>query len=188
MSAPDDRRREPSPLADAHVELLARMRREFDASFASPQAVRTADEERLVILRAGAIEVACRIAQIMRFEADRKIVPLSGGAPGLLGLAGIRGKLVPVYGLATLLGQSLAESPRWLALCGAEAPVALAFDRLERFVAAPASDVCPAGDASDGSGHVTEVLRRGATTCSILDLASVLSSIRARAAGAAGRG
>jgi purine-binding chemotaxis protein CheW len=165
------------------AQRILEMRRTFDGAFAAPRRAAVAEDEKIVILDVGSSKLACRVGQIARLEADRKIVPLAGGARGLLGLAGIRGKLVPVYGLALLLGTGAAGATRWLALCGGADPIALAFDRLDRFVRAHRTDLCALNDAGGGPSHVTELLRLGGEVYNVLDIDSVLAAIRAQGIG-----
>jgi purine-binding chemotaxis protein CheW len=177
---------DPAPAPAGISPRVLEMRRAFDDAFAAPRRALTADVEKLVILEVGALRVACRIGQITRIEADRKIVPLSCGALGLIGLAGIRGKLVPVYSLALLLGAGGGAATRWLAVAGGADPIALAFDRLDRFVRARRADVC-ALDVSVAPSHVNALLRLDSTSYQVLDIASVLASIRAQTSGDAGK-
>jgi chemotaxis signal transduction protein len=167
------------------AERLLEMRRTFDSAFATPRAMRATDVEQAVIIEVGAHMLACRIGQVTRFEADRKVVPLSGPT-GLVGIAGIRGKLVPVYSLAVVLGASASGPTRWLALCGGHDMIGLAFERIDRFVHARGQDVCALPEAGPAA-HMRELLRVGSASYNILDVASVLAAIKARSSGEAPR-
>jgi purine-binding chemotaxis protein CheW len=168
------------------TERVLEMRRAFDGAFALPRAARATDVEQAVIVQAGAQLLACRIHEVTRFESDRKVIPLAG-LPGLVGVAGIRGKLVPVYDLATVIGAPAAGATRWLALCGEGETIGLAFSRIDRFVRVPREDVYAIDEAA-ATSHVRQLLRAGTTAYHVLDVGSVLSAIRARSAGEAARG
>ena len=154
------------------------LRREFDSAFAAPRAVRSSDVEKLVVLQVGSLWVACRVLEVTRFESLRRVVPLSNGAPGLIGIAGLRGKVVPVFGLAAILGIGGAEGTPWVAICGEADPIGLAFDRLDRFVTVRRSDVSAVGDGNRLSSHTNGLLRIGSVAHDVLDLPAVLSAIR----------
>jgi purine-binding chemotaxis protein CheW len=58
----------------------------------------------------------------------------------LLGLAGIRGGIVPVFSLSSILGYPPDNrSPRWMIICKSEEPIALAFSDFEGYLRLPAS-------------------------------------------------
>jgi len=167
---------------DRILQRAVEMRRAFDESFAVPSVAGAIDVENVVIIEVGALKLACRIGQVKRFDADRKVVPLAGTEPALVGIAGIRGRLVPVFNLARLLGVASGGASRWLALCGAEDTVALAFDRLVGFVRARRDDVCALEARVGAPSHVKELLRVGTESHHILDVDSVLAQLGARSA------
>lgn len=94
-------------LIDPILLRIAEVRRAFDASFAAPEASYDEDEHRNVLaVRAGDGSFAVRLEALAGVEACRKIVHLPGALPGMLGVAGIRGRLLAVYHLGALLGQA----------------------------------------------------------------------------------
>ena len=113
---------------------IARLRRDFDRSFAEP--VRRHDEEHveLLAIRAGGRRYALRLAQSAGLHPDRPVTPLPGPLPALLGLAGFAGTVVPIYDLAALLGHPIGEKPRWLVLAAGLPALGLAFHQLDGHV------------------------------------------------------
>ncbi len=155
------------------------MRQAFDEAFARPREEREATIG-MLILRVRTTELACSLEGLAGFEVDRRLVPLVGGPPGLLGLAGVRGKLVPVYSLAALLGLG-DETGRWLALARGAEPVALSFHGLERFLRVPRTAVHLGQPASGVAHHISGLLRVGSGSYNLLDLPSVLAAVWAQA-------
>lgn len=113
----------------------AELRRAFDLSFAAPPTQASRELEDLLLVRIAGEPYAIRLRDVTGIIAKRAVVTVPAAAPGLLGLAGIRGNIVPVFGLASLLGyESATEAPPWFVLCGGEEPVALAFSELDGYV------------------------------------------------------
>ena len=144
MSAPREAADVSAPEKDARAEnaTARELRRAFDASFAVPARGRVADVERLLRLHFGADGYALRLADIGGLSAARKIVPIDSAIPEVLGLAGIRGNLVPVYSLSMLLGYGTeTEPPRWFVACGSSEPIAFGFASLDGYVELPTTAV-----------------------------------------------
>src|SRR4029079_15975388 len=107
---------------------LLELRRSFDASFAAPVPERGAAPERVLALRAGATRLAVRLSDVAAIQRLPRRVALPDAPPGLLGLVGVRGRLVAVYRLARLLGSDADEDPRWLVLGRGDEPLGLALE------------------------------------------------------------
>jgi chemotaxis signal transduction protein len=86
----------------AHV--AAELRETFDASFANAHAAEPPPELDLLEIRVAEHGYALRLSQVLALHADRKLVPVPGPRPELLGLVGMRGVVAPVYDLRLLLG------------------------------------------------------------------------------------
>jgi purine-binding chemotaxis protein CheW len=123
------------------------LRRGFDRSFAEPAQLDMTPMEDLLIVRVGDDVFAIRLSEIVGFYVGRKVTRVPGGVPALLGIAGFRGAIRPVYNLATLLGRPAEASPRWLVIAAA-APIALAFDGFERHLRVALETIRPR-DAND---------------------------------------
>jgi chemotaxis signal transduction protein len=157
------------------------LRRQFDAAFAAPSAGRVAQVAAFLALRIDGDAYALRVEEIRGFAAARKIVPIPASAHAMLGLAGIRGVVVPVFSLRELMGYARGdERPRWFVLCGADAPIALAFDEFDGYLELPQSEVRPASDP--GRTFVREMLRDGGALRGVVALASMTKTLEERAA------
>ncbi|MCU1279833.1 MAG: chemotaxis protein CheW [bacterium] len=159
------------------LDKAAALRRAFDESFARPPATRADDHERLLSLRIGAEGYAFRLGEISGFVVARKIVSLASTVAGALGLAGIRGSLVPVYSLAALLGHGGDdEAARWFVLCGAPDPIALAFAQFDGYLEVPRRDLHAVSGPSD-RGPVATVARTGARNLGIIGISTLMETI-----------
>jgi chemotaxis signal transduction protein len=156
----------------------------FDEAFARPSVVRADDTEDILLVRVGGDPYALRSGEMSGLATGKKIAPVPSRRSELMGLAGIRGSLVPVYSLAALLGYGAhSSSSPWLALSRGAEPVGLAFQEFEGFVRVPRSDVHSAED-THARRHVRAVARFGDLTRPIIDVSSALEVLKAQAGGA----
>jgi chemotaxis signal transduction protein len=157
------------------------MRRQFDAVFAAPPLRREADVESFLGLRIDGDAFALRIRSMSGLAAARKIVPLPGAAPAMLGLAGIRGLVVPVFGLSALMGHG-SEAPRWLALCADERgdTIALGFRDLDGYIDALVSEVRAVDPGEPGparrASFVRELVRDRGELRGVIDLSAMVKA------------
>jgi chemotaxis signal transduction protein len=149
------------------TERVAELRRAFDTSFAEP--IETGGEElaSALAIRAGDRLLAARIEELSGVEACRRLVPLPGGAPELLGLTGVRGQLVAVYDLAGLLNDAGARAPasgaaevtfRWLLLCAGSPEIGLAIEQIDGYLRFSSAEL---HDEAGAGGHARGALLRG---------------------------
>jgi chemotaxis signal transduction protein len=100
---------------------------------------------------------------------------------GLLGLAGIRGELVPVYSLAALLGyQTPSRTPRWLALCDGAQTFGLAFDDFERHLNVPAAGMAAADSVNTKAEHIRAVAHTEEGSRPVISIPSIAAEIARR--------
>ena len=85
-------------------ERAAELRAAFDRAFAGAVAHRRRGQAGFLAIRVGVERCAIRLSEIAGLFADRKITRVPAGEAALLGIAGFRGAIVPVYCLPTLLG------------------------------------------------------------------------------------
>ena len=160
-------------------ERVAELRRAFDQGFAAPPKTERDELENLLAIRVAGERFALRISELAGLQPQQRIVPLPGARAGLLGLAGVRGRLVPVYSLASLLGyaaQERQQESRWLAICGSEQAVALAFAQFDGHRQPPRRDLLSLPASEGGSAH-REVLRLDGAAVPLLHLPSLIAQI-----------
>jgi len=120
--------------------MAAQLRQAFDRTFALPPSVASPEAEDLLTIRVAGDPYAIRLLDIAEIVTERSVVSVPTVTPDLLGLAGIRGGIVPVFSLSSILGYAPdSGSPRWMIICGSEEPIALAFSDFDGYLRLPAS-------------------------------------------------
>lgn len=157
-------------------DALDALRRAFDQGFSLPPPDVRHDHVALIALAIGTERYALRVSELAGLEPAGCIVPLPGGTEPLLGICGLRGRLVPIFDLGALVGQPVGKSPRWLALHGDDPSIGLAFTELEGYLQADRADLLPAT-----TRHATEAVKSDASLRPILDLPSLKSTLGQRA-------
>lgn len=177
-----------TPTTAGASETVLALRREFDLGFAQAPRMETESFEKLLALRIGGDPYAIRVSEISGLHADRRIMPLPTPVPELLGVAGFRGEIAPVYDLAALLGYAGVSSPRWLILLRSpeRAPVALAFDIFEMHVSVSPQHIVSSSEempAPTGTArpHLRDAVHGDDVLRPIIQLQSLLESIQRRA-------
>jgi chemotaxis signal transduction protein len=165
----------------AESKRFADMRRAFDQSFATSHVGESDSLERMIAIRLGGEPFVMRAGHISGLARAKRIVPLPSRIPEMLGLAGIRGTLVPVFDLGGILKlKSCAATPSWLALVDNEVSIALGFDEFGGQV-----ELSPANLYADESPtprkHVPLLARIGSSVHPVIDIPSILEVIRKRA-------
>lgn len=159
------------------------LRGAFDQSFAAPPPQATGEIENLLIIRVAEDPYAIRLHDIAGVVARRKIVPIPGGAPDLLGAATVREGIVPVFALAMLLGYpATGGTPTWMVLCRSPEAIAVGFAELEGYVQLPRSAIHLDDSLRPARQHVKEVARIHGGFRPVISLPLVVATIRNRAA------
>lgn len=161
-------------LIDAAADPVAALKAAFDGSFAlPPPTARTGDSEAVVLVRAGRGQYALPAGGLVAVGRATSITPVPSRAPALLGLCTHRGAVVPAYSLARLVGDTDgADVAPWLAIVR-DAVVALAFDRLERFLEVPRAQLM-----ATGSLRTRQAIAVGSETAFVVDTRALVETIR----------
>ena len=172
------------------AERVLELRAAFDRSFAEPARLDVAVREEFLAIRLATQAWAIRLSEIAGLFVDKKITRVPGGHAALLGIAGFRGAILPVYDLAIVLGHpregvaSVVATPRWLVVAAA-APVALAFDAFERQLRVRGDAILPQQTGHGLRSYAREFVRTKSFAGPIMHLPSVLEVINAKRAEAA---
>jgi len=158
---------------------LNELRESFDRSFALPVSSASDAFVGMLAIRVGRGQYAIRIADLADVQGACKAVSLPGARREMIGLAGIRGRLVAVYSLAALLGHGDTKAWNWLAMCSSPGQsLALAFDDLEGYVQASKADLYTTAQVDGTRAHVSEVLRSGNVTRLVVSTSSIIAMLR----------
>ena len=168
--------------SSVNAELMA-MRREFDHGFSQPLKSHLATPLNFLSLRFDHDVFAIRAHDITGLHADHRIMPMPSPVSALLGVAGFRGVIAPVFDLAALLGYTRKAAPRWLILINAVEPVALAFDQFEAHFSADPGCLIPAAGSTAVTGKASQLqhydaVRTDSAVLPIIDLPSLLTSLQ----------
>lgn len=153
------------------------LRAEFDSGFAQAPQPPSASRQNMLTIHVCGERYALRLLDVRGLHADRRILALPSALPELLGVAGFRGQVIPVYDLGALLGHTAASTPRWLVLAQGREPLALAFESFDAHVAVAAEHIV------DGAArlHVRGALRIGELLLPLIDMQSLVEDVQRRA-------
>ena len=157
----------------------AELRQAFDRTFALPPPQAAQEPEDLLAISIAGDPYAIRVPEIVGIVAGRTVISVPAAASHLLGLAGIRGQIVPVFGLASILGYGLAsDSPRWVILCAGEEAIALAFADFEGYLRLPKSSLYAEENHGNTRRHVSHLASTPAGVRAVLSVPLVLADIQ----------
>jgi len=166
---------------DVNARAIA-LRAEFDRSFAAVPDPTTSAVENLLAIGVGEEQYLLRLSAVSELHAGKTVTWLPSPVPELLGIAGFRGTVLPVYDLAMLLGKPKAAAPRWVVVAK-DAHVALAFEAFIGFVRARSEAIVP--NTHDAAARQIREMLSGEIVRPIVHLAAILEPLlaRGRAAG-----
>jgi chemotaxis signal transduction protein len=160
------------------AERLESLREEFDRSFACRAPGAPGARTRFIAIRVGKQTLALRLEQVASVGLTPKLTYLPGSVPGFVGLAAVRGRLVAVYSLASLLSVAPdGEAERWIAYSSRDPSVGLTFGALEGHLLLPGELASPPPAAEQAINHVGQVFEEGSRVRGIVELSSVLAVI-----------
>jgi chemotaxis signal transduction protein len=158
----------------------AELRRRFDEQFAVAPRTDTPRLEDFLAVRIAGDAFALRRFDVSGLLAGRKPVKLPSACPEFLGVVGFRGLIVPMYSLRALLGYPRQENLRWAVLAASGDCLGLAFDEYEGYLRIPSSQVTPPDQPEMMPQHVRGMARHEESARPILDVTSIVDTIRIR--------
>jgi chemotaxis signal transduction protein len=157
---------------------VADLRRAFDQAFSAAPAAADAELEDLITVQIAGKPHALRAREISGLFLHRSVLKVPTRRSELLGIAGIRSALVPIYDLAALLelGQSTSASP-WIAVCDSLEPLGLSFQSLEGLLRVAKNCVSEA-TLDTASGLPRSVLRVNDQTYPIVEVGLLVKKLK----------
>lgn len=154
------------------------LRAAFDQSFAEAVAGERPEQLNFLAVRIAGDPYALQLSEIQSLHASRWLVAAPSALPELLGMAGFRGVLTPVYDLARVLGYGAEPAAKWLVVVQHPSPVAFAFGGFDAHLRVTRESVSESAPA--GTAVVRGAVQRGASTLPLLHLPSLVAGIAQR--------
>jgi chemotaxis signal transduction protein len=163
---------------DAHLSVsAAELRAAFDESFSRETDRDGEAPQELLLIRVNETEMALRVRDTARIMRCPPLTVMPSRNRALAGLAGVRGALVAVYGLSSLVGDARpSRIGGWIVLCAADKSVALQFDELVAYVRVSAADIHRAEARDSGAG--AEAARIGDVHVNLIRVPELIDDIR----------
>jgi chemotaxis signal transduction protein len=157
---------------------LLQLREDFDRQFTEAVASQDAGRVDLLTLELGGHLYAVRLSDIAYLAPGPALAPMaSEGSPAFLGLAGLRGAIVPVWDLAGLAGYPVLEGRRpWVLGCAGSPHWAAAVGGLVGTLRVP-GDAVREREREDQAGPVRTVCMAHGTARTVLDLRALSQSL-----------
>jgi purine-binding chemotaxis protein CheW len=168
-------------LAATMTDRVVELRETFDRSFAKVTSSDAGTVERLLGIMVGDDPYLLRLSELSGLHVNKKVTWLPSPVTELLGIAGFRDEVVPVYDLGMLLGAAKAAAPRWMVVT-ADARIGLAFASFDGYLNVPSAAIVAEARVETRDWHVREILRTEYAR-PIIHLPSILEAIGRRAAG-----
>jgi purine-binding chemotaxis protein CheW len=157
-------------MSDARTsDRAARLRRDFDATFAAPPRPHREAGRRFLLVTVAGVPCAVPMDESASVHRSPVISPLPARLPAFRGVATMAGAVVPVYDLAARLGFTGATTGDWLIASAGRHRVALLVDGVEGYAEADAS-------ASDAAGTITLLTIHG-TPRRLVSLAGIVDAL-----------
>ena len=164
-------------------EMLEELKRSFDRSFAEAPHAQLEQAEDLLCIRVAGDAYAVRLSETSGLYVDRKVVGLPSPVAELLGMAGFRGSVIPVFALGALLGYDMTgDAGRWLLLVGTNEIVGLAFQQFDGHLRTTSHDLARQETTEPVRQHVREVVNIQGIIRPIINLDSVVQAVKRRVA------
>ena len=153
------------------------LKHSFDLTFQQPLVERSQELVHLLIVRIGNARFALKVADLAGLARAQTVVPIPGADAGLLGIAGLKGRMIAVYSLAAMIGSSelSTEQNRWMGLCRCAKEIALAFTAVTATMMVPRAELSPVSPGAPP--HATDAVGSGSSQLWLLNVSSIADNI-----------
>jgi chemotaxis signal transduction protein len=152
------------------------LREAFDRSFAASPRDQADGGENYLGIRIGSDAFVLKLGEIKGLFSGRTIVSLPSSFTEILGVASLRGQVVPVYSLRAFLGYPPAKEPlHWIVLAGPG--VGFAFDQFDFYARIPPEQI---SHSSSGRGHIASMATVAGAHRPVISIGSLLQTIARR--------
>ena len=162
-------------MTDHNLSRAEDMKREFDRGFAVVHERAEARTEDLLAIGLFGAKYALRLQDVAGLSSNKKITRIPAARPGLLGIAGFRGRILPVYDLGALIGLPGSVTPRWLAVARS-GDVAVAFEAFDGHLRVPAGSIAANEYKDGGRQYLSHLIRSEDGIRSIVNLENALKT------------
>ena len=145
-------------MSAADYELqLQQLRQQFDESFSQPPPAQAEARRDFILVAAGGRRIALELDGVnglQGLERGLTVVPLPSDAAAVLGIAALKGTVLPVFDLGVLLGGAAVTQAWWSGpvllhvQTAAADSLGLAFEHLLHFARVPAAEVYTGADGT----------------------------------------
>ena len=157
---------------------LHALREAFDYSFAEGIALERPEQVDFLSIRIAGDPYALRLSEIQSLHVARKLVAAPSLLPELLGLAGFRGVLTPIYDLSPLLGYAGQPVANWLVVARSDSPVGFGLELFEAHLRVDRGRISNTEVAADGALRGT--VESGGLALPLIHLPSLIAGIARR--------
>ncbi|MEW6777712.1 MAG: chemotaxis protein CheW [Bdellovibrionota bacterium] len=167
-----------------HEGRVAELRKAFDQTFVFPPREQEGVYADLLAVDVGGDPYAVPLLGLSGLYSGCRIALVPGPVPELIGVAGIRGSAVPVYGLRQFLGYPDAAPSGWLVVSKESPRAGFSFDGFRAYARVAAADVVPSSEGGGARPYLCSAARIDGVAIPVLDVPILLDEIarKARAA------
>lgn len=151
------------------------LKQEFDRTFAALHVTKEDRSEDLLAITLFGSKYALKLGDVSGIYSNRKIARIPAARPGLLGIAGFRGAILPVYDLGALIGLPASVKPKWLAVVRA-GDVAVAFEAFDGHLRVPAHTIAANEYKDGGRQYLSHLIRSDDGIRSVVNLEHALKA------------